>query len=88
AIAAGNSGRGGPGTVNSPGSADAALTVGAVDTSGPRAGVRGVVIRAVEPAMQGLLIPVHSSHRPHPGLRSGVLRGRPVRLAGREPVTS
>ncbi|MFD6180013.1 S8 family serine peptidase [Streptomyces goshikiensis] len=47
AIAAGNSGRGGPGTVNSPGSADAALTVGAVDdadaladfsSTGPRTG--------------------------------------------------
>ncbi|MFD0555707.1 PA domain-containing protein [Stackebrandtia endophytica] len=33
-IAAGNSGRQGPGTVGSPGSADAALTVGAVNKSG------------------------------------------------------
>ncbi|MFF5718905.1 S8 family serine peptidase [Streptomyces buecherae] len=47
AIAAGNSGQGGPGTVGSPGSADAALTVGAVDkkdkladfsSRGPRVG--------------------------------------------------
>ncbi|MFF3217026.1 S8 family serine peptidase [Streptomyces sp. NPDC002886] len=47
AIAAGNGGRGGPGTIDSPGSADAALTVGAVDKSdvladfsgtGPRTG--------------------------------------------------
>ncbi|MGW1774833.1 S8 family serine peptidase [Streptomyces sp. NPDC002104] len=47
AIAAGNGGRTGPGTIDSPGSADAALTVGAVDKSdvladfsgtGPRTG--------------------------------------------------
>ncbi|MFE9560073.1 S8 family serine peptidase [Streptomyces sp. NPDC006487] len=47
AIAAGNDGKSGPGTIDSPGSADAALTVGAVDKAdvladfsgtGPRAG--------------------------------------------------
>ncbi|MFF4652230.1 S8 family serine peptidase [Streptomyces sp. NPDC001380] len=45
-VAAGNTGEGGPGTINTPGSADAALTVGAVDkqdvlapfsSTGPRA---------------------------------------------------
>ncbi|MFF1415563.1 S8 family serine peptidase [Streptomyces sp. NPDC058289] len=51
AVAAGNSGRRGPGTVQSPGSASAALTVGAVDdaevlapfsSTGPRLGDGGV----------------------------------------------
>ncbi|MER5890216.1 S8 family serine peptidase [Streptomyces sp. NPDC001941] len=51
AIAAGNSGKGGEGTLGSPGSAEAALTVGAVDkddqlayfsSMGPRAGDGGV----------------------------------------------
>ncbi|MFD6892165.1 S8 family serine peptidase [Streptomyces sp. NPDC059957] len=52
AVAAGNDGKSGPGTIDSPGSADAALTVGAVDKADVIADFSGIGPRAGDGAVK------------------------------------
>ncbi|MCX5129299.1 S8 family serine peptidase [Streptomyces sp. NBC_00347] len=52
AVAAGNDGKSGPGTIDSPGSADAALTVGAVDKADVLADFSGIGPRAGDGAVK------------------------------------
>ncbi|MER6435861.1 S8 family peptidase [Streptomyces sp. NPDC001185] len=75
-VAAGNSGEQGSGTINTPGSADAALTVGAVDkqdalasfsSTGPRAGDGGIKPDVTAPGVSIGAAAAHDSQMAHQG---------------------